>query len=88
MNCPEAPGLPGHVVVIDVPPRSAHGARGGSAGDQSPEGRADHHPEPQGFGVFCIPHGRIASEDTHLAAFLAACEHDNEVAPWALKGWL
>lgn len=62
MICPENPGLPGHVVVID--------------------------PEPQGFGVSCIPHGRIASESTHLAAFLAACEHDNEVSPWALKGWL
>jgi hypothetical protein len=62
VTCPEAPDLPGHVVVID--------------------------PEPQGFGVRCIPHGRIASEVTHLAAFLAACEHDNEVSPWALKGWL
>lgn len=45
-------------------------------------------PEPDGFGVSCIPHGLIASRSTHLAAFLAACEHDNAVAPWARKGWL
>lgn len=61
MICPENPGLPGHVVVID--------------------------PEAGGFGVRCIPHGRIAFRDTGVAAFLAACEHDNEVSPWALKGW-
>jgi hypothetical protein len=45
-------------------------------------------PEPHGFGVRCIPHGHITSEATHLAAFLAACEHDNAIAPWARKGWL
>lgn len=45
-------------------------------------------PEPGGFGVSCIPHGRIAASRTYLAAFLAACEHDNEVSPWAQKGWL
>lgn len=44
-------------------------------------------PEPQGFGVRCIPHGPLGSHPTHLAAVLAACEHDNEVSPWALKGW-
>jgi hypothetical protein len=44
-------------------------------------------PEPQGFGVNCIPHGRIGSWPTGVAAYLAACEHDNEVSPWALKGW-
>lgn len=44
-------------------------------------------PVAQGFSVSCIPHGLIGSARTHLAAFLAACEHDNDVSPWALKGW-
>jgi hypothetical protein len=31
---------------------------------------------PDGWMVRCIPHGRVALEPTHLAAFVAAVQHD------------
>jgi len=31
-----------------------------------------------GWMVNCIPHGRIAQEPTHLAAFESALQHDEE----------
>lgn len=62
LACPEAPGLPGHVVEV-VP----------TAG---------------GYAVRCIPHGDLGEHETHLAAFTAACIHDDDVAPWGAKGWL
>lgn len=44
-------------------------------------------PGPDGWTVRCIPHGNFGPWTTHLAAFTAACIHDDDVSPWALKGW-
>lgn len=45
-------------------------------------------PGPDGFKVRCIPHGPLGVWKTHLVAFMEAVRHDDEVAPWARKGWL
>lgn len=44
----------------------------------------DDVPGPQGHGVHCIPHGPVGAADSRLAAFVLACEHDDEYG----KDWL